>query len=182
MLNRLNITGNIDSSTPKCVLEEICKCSSIKFKRENETSEYICKTIYKIYSYPGTRITNDFERDDLRLIARFVNPDHKGWKKESLLKAYNFLISFDEPMNDNFIIGQQTPEFPESLNACVLYKLCKKYSLNVDFKTSIDNMAIMIKLYHSTQIHDLKINIHNFLKYYSKPSDIVNIMKRKSVV
>ena len=95
-LNRLNITGDIDSNTPKCVLEEICRCNSIKFDVKRDSKEYINKIINKIYKSKIFLISENYETDydELRLIARFVNPGNVEWKRKDLCEAFLYLEKF----------------------------------------------------------------------------------------
>ena len=181
VLNRLNITGEIDSNTPQCVLEEICSASCIKF---NDFK--IHKVINKIHSYPGETISEKYEILDLRKIARFVNLEHTQWKKTTLLKAYDFLTSFEyddfcKIERTNFDFGSQTSFSPLSLNACVLYKICKIHELNLNFDTTINEMASMVKLFFSMKSNHLitttmKLSIFDALKFSSKPQDLINML------
>lgn len=181
VLNRLDITGDIDSNTPECVLEEICLASCIKYSKSK-----IYKTINKIHSYSGETISENYEIIDLRKIARFVNLEHTQWKKATLLKAYNFLISFKyddfcKIERIDFDFGAQTSFSPMSLNACVLYKICKIHGLNLSFNTTINEMASMVKLFFSMKSNHLitttmKLSIFDALKFSAKPRDLINIL------
>lgn len=182
-LNRLDIVGGIDHNTPLVVLIEICKASSIKI-------DEVSKMIKKIYRYKGVFITRNFENnmEDLRLIASYVNIDHPQWKRAPLLKAYNFLSSFSDinycknfRFNKIRNIGPQTLFSPKSLNACVLYKLCKVNNLFIDLHTTIEEMNDKLKLFYQISsnfrmLTDIKTTIFNSLKFDMDNSKLVNIL------
>jgi len=131
ILSRLDITGEIDSNTPKIVLEEICKAHSIN-------------SIYRITKSKKNKIlvSKDYSNNNLRIIAKYVNSECKNWRRSSLLKAFNFLQNIDSFTKSQkrftFTYGPQTHEDPESLNSCVLYRLCKYYSLSTNFETTCE--------------------------------------------
>lgn len=185
VLNRLDISGDIDTNTPKCVFEEICKVSSIKFENYDDL-KYRNRLINKIYSYPGEKISDNYEKNitDLRIIARFVNPDQPKWKKEVLIKAFRFLMSFQndelsKQERPSFDVGLQTSFSPHSLNACVLYRICRLHSLKVNFNSDIYQMASLIKLRfqdHYLVLNTLKLSIYDALRFTCNTTDLVNIL------
>lgn len=186
MLNRLNICGEINSNTPQCVLEEICTASSIKYNITNESPIYINKIINKIYSHPGEYISENYENNvaDLRVIARFINAEHREWRRETLIKAYSFLTCFEDEnvckmKRIKFDFGPQTSFSPRSLNCCVLYKICKTLKIRTYFATTINEMASFIKLYFLDDhliINAIKASIYDTLRFNSNNLELINIL------
>lgn len=184
ILNRLNITGEIDSRTPRVVLDEIAESLSIK---EHNINRLVLK-IYKLYD--RNKINQDYKNDieSLRIMARYINSHHTNWRRSVLLEAFDFLNSFEDKegivsfskrdLRFNFSFGNQTSENPRKLNACVLYRLCKYYMLDVNFSTPIQEMARNVKLYfysiYPNIENSIKNNIFNFLKYDATISDLIN--------
>ena len=172
ILNRLNITGALNFNTPKIVLYEIA--DSLSIKNENNPNRLILK-INKASN--RNKIVENYEDDiaSLRIIARYVNCNNKNWRRSLLLKAFKFLNSFekDRKVDKNFIYGIQTSEKPESLNACILYRLCRNYNIYTSYNTNIHEMANNIKLYLSET--SLKIDIFNYIKFNATKSDLVNM-------
>jgi hypothetical protein len=178
-ISRLAIVEEINCCTPRVVLEEICLCSGIKFEENLE------KTLNKIRKYSTQPISKDYENDtnSLRIIARHVNPICKNWKRNSLLKAFLFLQSFEHENtyeDPYFVSGLQTPENANSLNACVLYRLCKKFLINVNRNTSLIQMESSVRLYlqlksPSTK-SSIKEKIYDEIRFYSNETELVNLI------
>lgn len=174
-LNRLNITGEINSNTPKVVLDEIA--NTLAIRNEHNVNRLILK-INK--SYNKNKIREEYENHipSLRLIATYVNCFHKSWKRSELIKAFNFLKSFEYNNNYNnkdFTYGQQTPENIENLNACVLYRLCKNNFIKTNLDTTMEQMTKSLKLYFCLNENDVKMNIYDYLRFECSSSDLVNI-------
>ena len=176
-LNRLNITGEINSNTPKIVLNEIANTLSIR--NEHNINRLILK-INK--SYNKNKIREDYENHipSLRIVASYVNYLHKSWKRSDLIKAFNFLCSFENNNNFNnkdFTYGQQTPDNIENLNACVLYRLCKNNSIYTNLETTMEEMANNLKLYFSISSNEnnIKTKIYDYLRFDCTFSDLINI-------
>ena len=183
-ISRLKIVDEIGCDTPRTVLEEICICSGIKF--EENLDKNLEKILNKIRKYSSQSVSKEYENDkeSLRIIARYVNPTCKNWKRNSLMKAFLFLQSFEDENityeDPHFISGLQTPENLKSLNACVLYKLCKKFSINVNYNTSITQMESSVKLYlqlksPSTK-SSIKEKIYDEIRFYSNNTELVNLI------
>jgi len=178
ILNRLNITGDIDYYTPKIVLEEIADSFGI---RRNYDIVLLKNKINKKLN--NNKISNNYENnsDSLRIIARYVNSQCKNWKRETLLKAFTILNNM---INKNYTyieeIGLQTPENIYSLNACVLYRLCNEYSIIVDFYTSFEKMRQQLNLYFSIKYspkiqNEIQLKIYEKIRLDFTPEDLVNI-------
>ncbi len=176
-LNRINITNGISSNTPRIVLDEIADSLSIK------TETNINRLILKINKYYNkNKIKKDYETDlpSLRIIARYVNCFQKNWKRNDLIKAFQFLSSFEENNNFNnpdFTYGQQTSENIYNLNACVLYRLCKQNLIYTNLNTSMEEMANNLRFYFFMKYNEnnLKMEIYKHLKFNTSSSDLINI-------
>jgi len=170
LLNRLDITGPIDLNTPRCVIEELCLSHRIKLEKEKlEDNDYIANTINTIYESPKETIQIPYQEDRtyLKTICGYVNAEHKGWRKDPLIRAFNFLQSFKNKNNIKeyikYPVGPQTNDCPESLNACVLYGFCKQFNLQISYDTSIDDMFNLIKLVLVNILYSVKPNSINKL-------------------
>ena len=91
ILSRLKITGELNFNTPKVVLDEIADVLCIKEKNPFRLILKINKSGNK------NKISEDYKNDvnSLRVIARYVNPKQKNWKRSLLLQAFDFLNLFE---------------------------------------------------------------------------------------
>jgi hypothetical protein len=190
-LSRVSLIGGIDINTPICVLEEIADTCYIKFKnlnlfnnRNKLINKINKKKSDKIFCREGNKEENSKEYDDssYRLIAKYVNPHCKDWSKKALLKAFNFLQQFDfESFRiTDFKYGWQTNENPESLNACLLYKICKENNIHLNFDTTIDEIATNVRLLLKLKIPSINISVKqtlfNNLRFFCNDSDLINTL------
>lgn len=135
-LSRLLITGPITDHTPKPVITEI-----LFFHNVSNVGQLFTKKTITVHEDPDQGEFND--------IAKFINPYEK-WEIKNLLKAWYFIKAFMGRRVDvkwclnN--VGLQCNEFPYSLNACMLYRICLEWSLPMRYKTTIDDMIAMIKI------------------------------------
>ena len=162
----------IDYNTPIVVLRETCESLGILFN-ENWSIQYLSKKIKK-KEIP-------IPISDLRIIARYINPHCKTWKKESLMKAFQFFNTFEvKNLKDNFTVGLQTPENIYSLNASLLYKVCKEYNIQTNRNSSIEWMENSIRMYQKMNnpyyLNEVKMKIHDEIKFYTSHSELVNIL------
>jgi len=150
ILNRLNITGVLDETTPFCVVKEILQAhniSSAQIEEKDIKFSQIQTEVNKINSYRPITLMGSLEKN-IRYVATFVNPVCKSWTKKSLLKAYNHMMNFSK---DNIEIfssisySQKDIENPEAYNACMLYGLCKKYGIDTHWKMSGHHMANLLQ-------------------------------------
>jgi len=156
ILSRLKITGEITNETPQCVIDEIWQIHG-----SEQSTPIDIRAIIQSAS-KTISISNDEIKDCkyLEHVAFFINP-FRYWDSDQLITAFTFIQQFMGPIgsgiNDlkllsrEFDIGQQTPESPKSLNACVLYRLCISNGMKLQRSTSIDQMANMIKLLHTSR-------------------------------
>lgn len=181
ILNRILITGEIDVYTPKIVLDEIA--DSLGLKKIYNT-KILTNKISK--NLERNRIIKEYENDanSLRLIARYINAHCKNWKRESLLKAFTYLKNFNyrniEMLEEIKNFGLQTPENIYSLNACVIYRICKEFHIQTVFETSLEDMSRNINSYLSIKKspkyrNELQLKIHEKLRFDCSISEIINI-------
>lgn len=175
-LTRLAITGPVDLQTPKVVLLEILDAQMIFYSATDDFANVnsINQLLNKINTSQVRKVSPPYDHRQLSYIARFVN-SACTWQKGILEDAFEYLETFfksrnlREPHNLlNFRFGPQTPEYPKSLNACVLYGMSRAFKLPTDFTTTIDEMAyklsVLGKLITDQSIkHSIKQTIYNLL-------------------
>lgn len=153
IISRLCIVRYINESTPACVLSEILNCHNytctLQWVQQNHTQ---CVNIVK--SCANMTVHIPLCIDDYRKIARFVNADENVvWDKSSLIQAFNFLVryysSFDIP--SKLVMGPQTPDNIQSLNCCVLYRICCHHNIPLCKDTSAESMFFIVTLLQSSQ-------------------------------
>lgn len=173
-LSRLAITGAVDSSTPSVVLTEIADAHSIVWEKNRMADpRYLAKLINTINTKNVNMVKEPYDMNDYKLIARFVNRNYQ-WKKGSLQTAFNLLQEYTDinkvsGVHIGFKFGPQTPEDPDSLNACVLYGICKANRIDTRFDSSIDEMASNIEMLFSLRDpnihHSIRTVIHEAMVY-----------------
>jgi len=184
-LSRLLITENIDENIPNCVIYEIAEAHLIKINNTDNIKEII-NTINKLSII---NVNKPYKSEDYRKIASFVNC-HTTWKIKPLIESFEFLIKFYDkesimtlPDSNNFKYGLQTPEYPYSYNACVLYKYCKYLNIPINNKTNIHDMwiSILCFTYSEQNLKNITINLisnYNKLQLYQL---IYNITKNDNI-
>ncbi len=174
ILSRLAITGLVATSTPSVVLKEIAEAHNIDYD-DNKffESRYITKFVHEINTTNVKYINQPYGLEEYRSMARFVNKNFE-WKKVSLKQAFNLLIEYTDinkisSFHKNFKYGPQTPDHPDSLNACILYAICKINKLDTHFSTTIDEMAsnirLLFRLKESDIYHSVRLAIQNAMMY-----------------
>ena len=187
-LSRLAITGAVTSSTPAVVLMEIADAHSIIYE-ENLLSEprYLAKLINIINTKNVNMVREPYDMKDCKLIARFVNKNHQ-WKTSLLKQAFKVLLEYTQieklsEVHIGFKFGPQTPKHPDSLNACVLYGICKTNRIDTRFKSSIDEMAsnivMLFSLRNQSIHHSIRSSIHDAMMYGGcEGYQLVNILSQ----
>lgn len=185
-LSRLAITGAVTLSTPLVVLKEIADAHSI-IVDENKSREprYLADLINGINTKNVNMVREPYDMQDYKLIARYVNK-HYQWKKSSLNEAFRLLLDYTKlekllEVHLGFKYGPQTPEHPDSLNACVLYGICKANRIDTRLDTTIDEMAanieMLFSLRTSTIHHSIRSSIHDAMMYGNIENyQLVNIL------
>lgn len=139
-LDRLRITGILNSNTPYLVIYEIAVSLGVQIDiNKIKDQEYMIKVLSCFARIP--RITlkdlDNLTNDELAKIARYVNPK-ANFSRQDLLTAFNFLQSFigEKSLTIPYTIGQQTPQNIYSLNYCVCYKLLTQAGYRCKFDMS----------------------------------------------
>jgi hypothetical protein len=158
MLSRLEFLDEmLTIESPSCVIKEILYSHGIKFNEDYISyNPYRENLIQRLYEMETVTIQEPFDRSDYRKLITFINPNKKyQWNIETVMKAYHFLEKFRYDRVDlkeldlYFSWGNQTPNNPEKLNATVLYKICHENKIKLFSHTTIDQMAISVKLLKS---------------------------------
>lgn len=153
-LTHLLLTGNINSFTPKVVLNEILLLNNIK-------------DIEQLRSKKVVTIGEDLKESDLKYIATFINP-FSNWTQKNLLRAWMFIQCF---MSDKVTvkfnldnIGIPKEENPFSLSNCMLFRICREWSIFTDQNTSTQDMINYITLSIEISSYDSDVKLmRNFL-------------------
>lgn len=187
-LSRLAITGIVTPSTPLVVLKEIADAHGIGYEEENlENSKYLVSFVNKINTQETRAIRKPFDMRDYRLIARFINKNVQ-WRKRTIIRAFDFLMKWTDKKNlgsvgTEFSWGLQTPENPETLNASVLYGICKYNKIQTHRNSTIQEMASNIKLLLSlknpTIHHSIRQAIYESMMYGGcEDYQLINILSQ----
>ena len=177
ILNRINISGPINKNTPLCVILEIAFSLNIDVDKEkiNEYHYYnrLLKTIKDIKAYTVQTNVESYSLDDLQHIASFVNGNREiKWRKNCLLEAYKHLLKYYnkeniEEIEEEFYIGQKNPDNLYAFNACMLYRICIFYDIELNKNNTIEEMGYLIKNYSKSteELREMMIfNITNISK------------------
>lgn len=195
ILSRLQITGNLDEKTPLCVVKEILAAhnlSTVNLQSKDIKFDILQQEIQKLNSYRPLILQGSPE-DNLRYIATFVNPSCKSWTKGSLLKAYNHLLQFprENPIIlENIQYNQKDRDNIEGYNACMLYSICKHYSIETNWKMSGTQMALLLQKlsFDSTKLRNglipllesltksQLVNIYSLLDQNSKKKGTIELL------
>ena len=177
-LNRMLITGPVNTNTPLIAIKEILDAHSIGDYDEDRFDDlyYLTRIIDIINTKQTKKVLKPYAKEDLRLIARFINKDAK-WKVDELTKAFNFLISFFETKKlqeniknvMNIETGLQTPGNPYRYNACLLYAICKsnniRTSSNSTMREMVDNIKLLFLLKNPHIHHQVRNQIYQSVMY-----------------
>lgn len=153
ILSRLDFVGNqIWPTTPNIVIYEIAICHGISADLTTTTfaNKYL---IQAILTTPIRTVTDPPKDDDLKYIARYVNP-LVNWKESSLIEAFKTLwrtrgiaLGHEDvsSIDVNFIPGLPTPDYPHLLTACCLYSICLRHEIQTWPEMSYDQLAFAVK-------------------------------------
>lgn len=187
ILSRLSITGPVDVSTPVIVIKEIADAHSIKYdETQLYNLIYFVKIINTINITKVKSIKKPYIMKDYKIIARFVNAD-VNWRKSSLIKAFDFLMSFTnikklKEYYVDFKCELQTPDNTKVLNACILYGICKINNIKTNTQSTMEEMEYNIKLYFlleknkNKNLKNLKNHGKNINKQSSYKQKIINML------
>jgi hypothetical protein len=179
-LNRIKLTGKLTEKTPSCVIQEILKSHNIcNYKKISSSSELLSE-IQKIETYRCHNFAEPLSLNDLRLIATFVNADSNTWTKSSLLKAYDFMFSFNKEDLSNICYGQLSYETPNVYNACMLYSLCVHYNINTYWNMTVKMMVSSLKNLN-VKIGELRNQVTSYIQKLDK-SNLINLINFSSLI
>lgn len=180
-LSRLSITGHIHEHTPMCVLIEIADAHGIKYNQhDNEQPNFAHHLMESIHQTGVPSIGDIKEMAEWQYVARFVNK-HSQWPQTKLTQAYNFLVGFmnnEDPISKiptDFTHGLQTPNNPTAVNACILYKTCIHYRLNVTSRTTINQMSYAVRMLRES-IESVVRRTRAFVDRDAKRIDLINVL------
>lgn len=153
-LTRLAITGPVSAATPLCVLLDIANSHGIEYPeadmRQSSFPIYLAQAIEE--SEGATINLEGWSMQDMRAIAAFVNRS-ADWTRDRLAQAFRFLSRFTEGDGlaqcqelEKLAIGPQTPAWPCSLNASVLYRICRQNQIRLAPTTTIEQMGRAVEL------------------------------------
>lgn len=181
LLSRLFITGHIHEHTPICVLIDIADAHGITYLKEDIDKPNFAQHILAfIHNNKSVDLNQLKDRHEWECVARFVNRN-AIWPRDKLVEAYNFLIGFTNNDNllakipENFDIGPQTPNNIHSINACILYKICTHYRLNVNSHTTINQMAFGIKMLRE-ETESVIRRVKHFTETNINRTNLINIL------
>lgn len=145
-LSRLNLfEGIINEKTPNVVIYEVAHAHGINVSSEAAT--FNNKTLLKLIAEtPVEKVKPPYTSEMWRYLARYVNSHVNNWKNKQLKDAFLFLYQSPDLKHlcPNFRIGEQTPEHPFSINACLLYKICLKYNINTFPEMTYQEMGFVV--------------------------------------
>jgi hypothetical protein len=179
-LSRLDITGPLYDYTPLCVLIEIAEAHGIFYESDDLDKVGFAKQLIQSINQTPVPKIEETRVTDRKYIARYVNK-HTQWPPTKLLSAYHFLMQFshtEDPLSlipNPFISGAQTPTLIDSINACVLYKICIQHQLHITYHTSINQMANAVQMLRMSSDSIFR-RAKSFLERDAKRADLINIL------
>ena len=151
-LTKFCITGSLNPGMPYIVLRELAlECGVIvSINRIKDEPLYYAKLYAKLAKFKPVLISDlsfvDSTHKDISI--HFVNP-LEDWDIQVLKNAISFLYSFynvyqgitDEHKKSlSYPTGLQTSDEPYSLNACILYGMCRYYQITLPLDISYEDL------------------------------------------
>jgi len=179
-LSRLEITGAITGTTPICVILEIAQSVGVDFDATRIADpHYITSIIATIDGAHITKVTENVHGEDtghgfgsaeLSFVARYVNGNLK-WRVTPLIMAFRHLriyASGTPPIPEGqWHCGQKTPDAPYNYDACMLYRLCRYFSIPTTRNSTLEEMASVVRMM-DTNIDDLRGQLQATVQGFSK--------------
>lgn len=158
-LSRLSITGPVDLTTPVCVLLEIAAAHGISVRNFTTAwtegpsqSEIVLALLQSLRKQRACTVTQPLDHSGYQILGRFVNPA-ETWNRTTLLRAYNFLVTFSTPHHDllgrlpaQWTVGAATRQQPYLVNACILYAICRSHGVPTTPLTSLVELERAVRL------------------------------------
>lgn len=161
--SRLNITGDISERTPLIVIQEIASAHRIHWIPERcNDSNYIRGIIRTIYTATVYRVVRPFTDSNRSLLLRYFGTSSENWTLQELESVCDYWESLINELNSQNTeltisiehIGPVTKSCPRSLNACFLYRMCKRKGLEPSFNVTLEQLACMVALASSDRINN----------------------------
>lgn len=185
-LNRLNIVGEINSNTPICVIIEIAISLSIDIDKTKIKDYIYFKRLIQTINTSKTLTLNIYNNknhkytpEEYQKIAGFVNGNlNVKWKVKNLIESLHHMLEYynkDIPkLPEEFEIGQKTNENIYTYNACMLYRICIYYNINLNSDTTIYELGYCVKNC-SKNVNELKEILISSINSMSK-TNLINIL------
>ncbi len=167
------IDGKLDWNTPNIVIEDMAKTYPFSdfYPKKLVDSNYrklviSCINNAKIISIPNG--LEEITENDLRLLARFINPDEDDWNMDQLTTATIYLFKFKKQKNrvnisPDFLAGSQTVNNPERMNSIVVYSALKIRGIELKPKTTFDQMVKILRMYLNSDRRILTNIFRNYI-------------------
>lgn len=192
-LSRFKIIEEINDTTPYCVIEDIAQsyvlqCDPKLLENKNYFNSMVKKCMDEqcdIVFENDKQSISGFSEEDERKIAIHINVK-SSWNIKNLIHAFRHLLDYyatnvPKLPPDVFTIGDKKNENPSAYNASMLYRICKYYDIEVNRKTTIDEMAKYIK-YLQNSPETLREKMLDIIKEYSNIELINLLTKEKRLV
>lgn len=148
--------GSIGLDTPRCVLYEISRIHGVNCLGKNLDNRFVLTDFIDelirsendqpIVARHPTTIAHK------SAVMRFINP-YVSWPDDKLERAFTNVKTFMRDFEDKtypttyFSYGLPTPTRPETLTACMLYKICLSCDLVLRSTTTMRQMAVAIRMF-----------------------------------
>lgn len=177
-LSRLNITGPLDELTPICVIEEISRAHNISVEELS-----IKESIDKLNNSSMGVLDVKAVPENLNLMFSFVNRDHI-WTTETFIPSLCFLVTFFDDKTElppKFECGPQTSSSPHNINACVMYKFCRKKAIKTRREMSLEEMkeAYLLSNLSDEDLHSILVKQISLMTKSEKLDLILELRARE---
>jgi hypothetical protein len=180
-LSRISLSGSIHETTPLCVILEIADAHGIKYNIDDTSKpDFAANLIARIISTDTVTIKATVGPEDWRIIARFINKSSR-WPQRKLSQAYVWIsrfINIIDPLPlipSEFKEGLQTPDYPEAINACILYRICVYHRLHLTYTTTVQQMGFAVRMLHESP-ESLLRRARYFLEHEARQNDLINTL------
>lgn len=158
-LNWLNITTPLTIDTPLCVLQDVAEAHNVCFEL-TDTPESLLQAIH--HAPTITVNINSMTAADFSTAAIFVN-QHCTWKRGAIRLALSWIHDFARDIKsygEHYRVqgrcGPIIPDCIQSLNSCMLYRICLEHKLIMYSHTTEAELIHMVQLvqHESVKIKD----------------------------
>jgi len=145
-LNRYTIIGNIEYSTPLCIIEEIMKCLGHEITLEDIINQRDIITSYIQSEVKSITIKDNYSQEEMTKISLFVSQKETLWEPKNLIKAFNHLVEYKNNISENFTYGPKTNNNPLAYDACMLYSFCIENGIRTNSTDTFNELAAYVRL------------------------------------